>query len=497
MENSHRRVWLAWMAVGLLVVLCGTLAGLQYRWIGKTTEAERTRLRGELHARLGLLARAFNEELRSACAPGSSDAALWFRRMAVVASPAERPAGWNAGVDGLLVLPRFGGPARSWTLLDVNMDYVRGTVVPALTQRYLGVDGKAEYHVELVTAGQRASMREDDWIPLADEGPGGGPRHGGPGPGFGGFENGGPPPPPDAGRERWRLFVSHSDGSLEALVEQTRRVNLAISAGILLLILAVVTALAQFTRRAHWLAQQQMDFVAGVSHELRTPLAVIRTAAYNLRGKLVNSPEQVERYGALIQDESERLGSLVEQVLRFASSEAGHAIGTPTPMSIAEVLEHDLRFENGGPPDGWCVEKKIEAGMPPVMGDRLAMRQALQNLIDNAMKYGAGESSWIGVRVAAVKDAGGEAVEIRVADRGPGIPPDEQGRIFEPFFRGARAMRDQVHGTGLGLSLTKKIVEAHGGTIRVNTAPAKGTEFIVRIPSAPVEMQDELAHSVS
>ena len=72
-----------------------------------------------------------------------------------------------------------------------------------------------------------------------------------------------------------------------------------------------------------------------------------------------------------------------------------------------------------------------------------------------------------------------------MADRGPGIPPDEQDQIFDPFFRGARAVQDQVHGTGLGLSLVKKIVEAHGGSIRVKSEPMKGTEFIVRIPAAP------------
>jgi two-component system sensor histidine kinase SenX3 len=87
---------------------------------------------------------------------------------------------------------------------------------------------------------------------------------------------------------------------------------------------------------------------------------------------------------------------------------------------------------------------------------------------------------------ASAADTGG-AVEIRVADHGPGIPPDEQDQIFNPFFRGRRALSEQVHGTGLGLSLVKKIIEAHGGSIRVFSEPAKGTEFVVRIPAAPVE----------
>jgi signal transduction histidine kinase len=76
-------------------------------------------------------------------------------------------------------------------------------------------------------------------------------------------------------------------------------------------------------------------------------------------------------------------------------------------------------------------------------------------------------------------------VEIRVTDRGPGIPADEQGQIFDPFFRGRRALQDQIHGTGLGLNLAKKIIEAHGGSIQVKSAAMKGAEFIVRLPAAP------------
>jgi signal transduction histidine kinase len=82
-----------------------------------------------------------------------------------------------------------------------------------------------------------------------------------------------------------------------------------------------------------------------------------------------------------------------------------------------------------------------------------------------------------------VSDENGPAVEVRVADHGPGIPEQEQQRIFDPFYRGQRALRDQVHGTGLGLNLVKRIIEAHGGTIRVKSRPATGTEFIVRIPA--------------
>jgi signal transduction histidine kinase len=114
------------------------------------------------------------------------------------------------------------------------------------------------------------------------------------------------------------------------------------------------------------------------------------------------------------------------------------------------------------------------------------LQHVLENLVGNAAKYGLDGSNWIGIFAGQVNAAHGAAVEIRVADRGPGIPEDEQKLIFDPFFRGAQAKQRQVHGTGLGLSLVKRIVQAHGGTIRVKSAPGKGAEFIVRIPVAPV-----------
>jgi len=223
-----------------------------------------------------------------------------------------------------------------------------------------------------------------------------------------------------------------------------------------------------------------------VSHELRTPLTVIHTAAYNLRGRTAQNPSQVERYGELIQQESGRLKDLVEQVLSFASTAAGRVIHEREPVSVENVIDATMESSKPVIQAAHCtVERTVEEDLPVIMGDSMALRHALQNLVSNAVKYGAREESWIGIFASQTREHGGTAVEIRVADRGPGIPEDEQRHIFDPFFRGRRAVQDQVHGTGLGLNLAKKIVEAHGGTIRVKSGNSKGTEFIVRIPAAP------------
>jgi len=287
------------------------------------------------------------------------------------------------------------------------------------------------------------------------------------------------------------------------VVASARRRNLAISGGILMLLLATGAALGQFSRRAQQLAQVEMEFVAGVSHELRTPLTVIRTAAFNLRGKVATNPSQVERYGALIQQESERLGEIVEQVLRFAGAQAGRLVQERQPVSVPGLIEETLQSNKGLLEDALCeVETRIEPNLPPVTGDSLALRHALQNLLANAAKYGgtAGKQS-VGISARTVPGTKGSPtdtmIEIRVSDHGAGIPPEEQKHVFDAFFRGKKAVQDQVHGTGLGLHLVKKIVEAHGGTVSLESELGAGSTFIVRIPAAAAEHQDELAPSLS
>ena len=139
---------------------------------------------------------------------------------------------------------------------------------------------------------------------------------------------------------------------------------------------------------------------------------------------------------------------------------------------------------------GFKIEKTIEPDIPPVLADSNALHQALQNLVDNAVKYGRNL-----VRISAQK-LDPNSVRISVSDSGPGIPVEEQPHVFDPFFRGQRAIQDQIHGTGLGLHLVKEIVEAHGGTIHLQSDYLTGTEFSITLPAAsPQEIPDDIAHS--
>ena len=177
---------------------------------------------------------------------------------------------------------------------------------------------------------------------------------------------------------------------------------------------------------------------------------------------------------------------------------AGRVIGDRAPVAIERVIEDSLQSSALHVGDSrLVVEKSIENELPLVLADEIALRHAIKNLVDNALKYGTGESHWIGISALHIQQGSSSAIEIRVADRGQGIPPNELTHIFDPFFRGSRALQDQIHGTGLGLNLVKRIVETHGGSISVKSEPMKGTEFLIRIPVAPPEFQHEFAHSLS
>ena len=413
----------------------------------------------------------------------------------IFSMPQGPPRGGRGGGPG-------GGPFRrelAWVVLDLNPEYLRTTLLPEILQRHLGTNGNLDYQVWVLDRANPSNViyesdpgqpvpanNADATVTLFDpweqifhraaigRGRGGGGGRGGHGPAG-----------PDG---RWILYVRHRAGSLEAVVSRARLLNLSVTGGVLLLMIATMAALISYIRRAQRLTSLQMEFVTGVSHELRTPLTVIHTAGYNLRGKLANNPVQVEKYGALIQQESGRLKELVEQVLQFSSANAGRVIQDREPLSVDTVIEQALESSKTLIAGKHCtIEKHIDAGLPQVYGDAVALRQALANLVGNAAKYGAGDHNWIGISATQTGSNGTGAVAISVCDHGPGIPSDEQDHIFDPFFRGAKAVQDQVHGTGLGLSLVKKIVEAHGGTVKVKSEPAKGAEFIVTLPAMSAE----------
>jgi len=227
------------------------------------------------------------------------------------------------------------------------------------------------------------------------------------------------------------------------------------------------------------LSALRADFVSLVSHELRSPMAAVIGAARTLQGRWRElTAEQRESFLALIGDETARLADLVGDVLDTSRIEAGTFSFSFTDVDLGELLRDVAAAAEFGQ-DEVRVSAEVNGALPHLRGDRERLRQVVQNLVDNAVKYSPAGSE---VRVSASADNG--IVRVRVRDQGPGIPVDDQKLIFEKFGRSTVAGGAKA-GTGLGLFIARSIVEAHGGSLEVDSAPARGSVFTLELPVTP------------
>lgn len=275
----------------------------------------------------------------------------------------------------------------------------------------------------------------------------------------------------------WNLNVRHTDGSLENFVSKTRNRNLAVSFGILLLLAVSIGLIFVSTTRARRFAQRQIEFVSSVSHEFRTPLAVIYSASENLTDGVVDSPENIAKYGNLIKREGKKLSGMVEQILEYAGANSGRQKYNFETVEVSQIIENAL-FECKSLIDekDFTVEKNIAENIF-VNADANALSHAMQNLIANSIKYSNGER-FLKISTEKVKNQ----IKISVEDKGIGISSKDIKHIFEPFYRGKEVVDAQIHGNGLGLSLVKQIVDAHGGKVVAESETGKGSRFTIHLP---------------
>ena len=281
------------------------------------------------------------------------------------------------------------------------------------------------------------------------------------------------------GQGAWQMRARYRSGSLESIVSRSRRRNLAISLGVLGLLAAALLLVFAAAQRQGRLARQQLEFVASVSHELRTPLAVICSAGENLADGVVADSAQVKTYGSLIETEGRRLGDMVERVMEFAGISSGAAIRVRPGVDVAQVIADAVQGV-GADARARDVTVTVHANgaLPPVTGDADALRSAVQNIVGNAVKYSA-----TGGLVEVAARAGDGGVEIRVTDRGLGIDAADLRHIFEPFYRGRRAVDAQIRGTGVGLSVVRHVIASHNATIAVASRAGEGTTVTVKLPA--------------
>jgi two-component system sensor histidine kinase BaeS len=224
------------------------------------------------------------------------------------------------------------------------------------------------------------------------------------------------------------------------------------------------------------------EFVLTASHELRSPLTSVQGFAELLmleRDSL--TPRQVETVEVIL-DNSRHLVRLLNDLLDLARSDAGRLVIRPQPTEVAPMLEDSVRLMRAQTDaSDQTLTMSIDPDLPPVEAEADRIRQVLVNLLTNAHEY-----SPEGASIAVMARAAGAEVEIAVSDNGPGIPPDQLEHIFERFVRGEAGLTQRVGGTGLGLPISKSLVELHGGRLAVDSTVGVGSNFSFRLPLAAV-----------
>lgn len=225
--------------------------------------------------------------------------------------------------------------------------------------------------------------------------------------------------------------------------------------------------------------EAQRRFVADASHEMRTPIAAIKGMLELLEDGAIDDPEVRDDFIHTMQVESDRLGRLVADLLTLAQLEAGSLRLRPSTEYASDLLGDVARVMHALAEQAE-VTLAVDIAEPElrVVGDRDRLVQVLLSFTDNALKHSPAGST---VRLHAERVA--EGVLLAVTDEGPGIEPEQLARVFERFYR-ADAARAGRKGTGLGLAIAKEIVEAHGATIEVDSAPGAGTTFRFTLPEA-------------
>jgi signal transduction histidine kinase len=290
----------------------------------------------------------------------------------------------------------------------------------------------------------------------------------------------------------WKAAVGLKNTNLDNLARDSFLHSAGATVLVLVVLLGGLALTIRATDREARLAQAKSNFVANVSHELKTPLSLLSLFSEILElGRVKNEEKKIEYY-QIIRHESLRLNKMIDNILDFSKIEAGRKNYNFAEGDMAEVIESVIssyRYQINN--SGFDVQTNVQPDLPSVLIDGDAMAQALSNLLDNAIKY-SGEVKQLSITTKTVRSD----LSIEIADRGIGIPRAEQAKIFEKFYRVGNGLVHDVKGSGLGLSLVKHIIEAHKGTISVESEVGKGSRFTILLPLVRGSRQQQSAGAV-
>lgn len=284
----------------------------------------------------------------------------------------------------------------------------------------------------------------------------------------------------------WSLELHQPGGHLvETLLTSRRSVYLWVFVLLTGILIFGLTLTIRIVTHELALGKMKSDFVSTVSHEFKSPLTSIRQLAEMLQAGRVPSEERRQRYYDVLVEQSKRLSVLVDNILDFAKMEEGKRAFEFVIMDVGSLLEEIVSaMQQQVRHEGFTIQASIAAPLPAISADRAALTRAITNLIDNAIKYSAGAKE---VHVRGFVERRGLVVAVQ--DFGVGIRSEDLGRVFERFYRGGDELTRAVKGSGLGLTLVKQIVEAHHGSVHVESEPGRGSTFSIRFPLGSTQVK--------
>jgi two-component system phosphate regulon sensor histidine kinase PhoR len=284
-------------------------------------------------------------------------------------------------------------------------------------------------------------------------------------------------------KDLW-LFPGYSIGirltgtSVEDIVRARSKRNLILIGFLDILLIGTVMLVYRTLKKEMELVRLKGDFVSNVSHELRTPLSLIRMFTETLSMKRVQTEEKKQEYYGTILQETERLTRLINNILNFSRMEAGKKQYHFEPASLNEIVSGVLKtYASSLKYEGFTTSVELAENLPDIRADRESVAEAIINILDNAVKYSAAERY---IRIATGQKEIWLFVEVE--DHGVGIEKQHHKKIFETFYRVSTGLTNNIKGSGLGLSLVKHIMDAHGGRIELESVPGKGSTFRFLFP---------------